>query len=830
MANDKLTPMIKQYLNIKEDYADAIVFFRLGDFYEMFFDDAILASNILDITLTSRHKESNVPMCGVPYHSSALYIQKLIKEGMKVAIAEQVTPPGNGLVKREVTRLITPGTVLEDLILDPSVHNFIAGVDVSEEGISLAYLDMSTGEGYVSMYQSLEKAYDVIKKEGIKEVVSTMELPSISNVLMSRVTVPKSFNPRALNPFQGAMKRAIKTCLYYISDTQHHPIDHIPPFEVVKKDDHLHLDAHVLKHLDVFESPSGKTLFHVLNHTQTAMGSRFLKQMLRTPLMTLNEIYQRHERIEAYQSQHDLKTLFDTLKEAYDLYRLTQRFAYHKATPKDVIQLKQTLFAYDEIKVLLQTFPEPLSKMASTYPILNDLYKYLDEAIVDNPPASTTEGGFIKQGFDETLDEYMVVHERVQSWLDAYLDSLKVLTGLKQLKIGHHRVFGYFIEISKGQMQSYDESWGFERKQTLKNSERFTTPELRAQESKIIEAETHKIEREIKLFEDIIHKVIKHYHELLKISRILSEVDVFSSLAKTFKTLKYVKPSFNDKQMLKIKEGRHPVVENLTAFVHNDCTLEQNEMLLMTGPNMSGKSTYMRMIALIVMMAQSGFFVPATEANLPIYDGIYTRIGASDDIASGQSTFMMEMLETNDALRQATKHSLLIFDEIGRGTATYDGMALAQGILEYIHHHIQAHTLFSTHYHELTALETQLQHLVNVHVTAKQKNQEMVFLHQVRPGKSSKSYGIQVASLADLPKEVIERSHAILRSLESMRKSHQFDLFTYQDEDDAPQKTVFNDTLQMIDEIDINHLTPLDALAWIQSLKAKKQEEDNDDN
>ncbi|MGB0175029.1 MAG: DNA mismatch repair protein MutS [Acholeplasmataceae bacterium] len=828
MVKDQHTPMIKQYLTIKEDYADAIVFFRLGDFYEMFFDDAVLASNILDITLTSRHKESNIPMCGVPYHSAAIYIQKLIKEGMKVAIAEQVTPPGNGLVKREVTRLITPGTVLEDMILDPSEHNFISGIHVTEEGVGFAYLDMSTGEGFVSLYATLHEAFDVLKKEGIKEVVSVIDLPSIPQVLTTKIELTKTFNPKSLKPFLGAMKEAIRSVLFYISETQQHPIDHIPPFESIQQKHQLHLDAHVLRHLDVFESASGHSLYKVLNHTHTAMGSRYLKRLISTPLMDIEDIEKRHAMIEAFQSQIDVTDLFKSLKEVYDMYRLTQRFAYHKVTPKDVIQLRQTLSAYEDIKHYLSFYPEPLASKAEALPNLESLNQYLNQAIVDDPPTSTSEGGYIKAGFDQTLDEFNHTYEHFESWLDTYLESQKTFTGLKQLKIGHHRVFGYFLEITKGQMQSYDESWGFERKQTLKNSERFTTPELRAQEQKIIQAQENRIKKETEIFEQVIQDVMRHYESLLLISQALSEIDVFSSLAKAFQTLRYVKPRFNHSQTLKIRDGRHPVIEQLTSYVHNDCHLEHNDMLLMTGPNMSGKSTYMRMIALIVLMAQVGFFVPASEANVCIYDGIFTRIGASDDIASGQSTFMMEMLETNEALRQATSKSLLIFDEIGRGTATYDGMALAQGILEYIHHHIQAHTLFSTHYHELTSLDAHLKHLINVHVTAKQKNHEMIFLHQVKPGKSDKSYGIQVAALANLPTEVISRSQVILKEFESIRRQHQFNLFTYQDTPVEEKQTEFSNTLGMIDEIDINHLTPLEALSWIQKLKDTKHGEDDE--
>ena len=825
---DQHTPMIKQYLTIKEDYADAIVFFRLGDFYEMFFDDAVLASNILDITLTSRHKESNIPMCGVPYHSAAIYIQKLIKEGMKVAIAEQVTPPGNGLVKREVTRLITPGTVLEDMILDPSQHNFMAGIHVTEEGVGLAYLDMSTGEGFVTLCATLHEAFDVLKKEGIKEVVSVIELPSIPQVLTTTIEMSKTFHPKSLKPFEGAMREAIRSVLFYISETQQHPIDHIPPFEFIQKKYQFHLDAHVFRHLDVFESASGHSLFKVLNHTHTAMGSRYLKRLISTPLMDVQDIEKRHAMVEAFQSQVDVTELFKSLKEVYDMYRLTQRFAYHKVTPKDVVQLRQTLSAYEDIKRLLSLYPEPLASKAAILPNLQPLNQYLNDAIVDDPPTNVSEGGFIKSGFDQALDELNHTYEHFEAWLETYLDTQKTRTGLKQLKIGHHRVFGYFLEITKGQMQSYDESWGFERKQTLKNSERFTTPELRAQEQKIIHAQENRIEKEIEIFEHVMSHVMTHYESLLLISQALSEIDVFSSLAKAFQRLRYVKPRFNESQTLNIKDGRHPVVEQLTSFVHNDCHLEQNDMLLMTGPNMSGKSTYMRMIALIVLMAQAGFYVPATDANICIYDGIFTRIGASDDIASGQSTFMMEMLETNEALRQATSKSLLIFDEIGRGTATYDGMALAQGILEYIHHHIQAHTLFSTHYHELTTLDVQLKHLINVHVTAKQKNHEMIFLHQVKPGKSDKSYGIQVAALANLPTEVISRSQIILKEFESMRHQRQFDLFTYQDSPVEEKQSDYLQTLKMIDDIDINHMTPLEALSWIQKLKDTKIGEDDE--
>lgn len=828
MANDQHTPMIQQYLTIKEDYADAIVFFRLGDFYEMFFDDAIKASQILDITLTSRHKESNIPMCGVPYHSAAIYIQKLIKEGMKVAIAEQITPPGNGLVKREVTRLITPGTVLEDTILDPSMHNFIGGIHVGEEGVGLAYLDMSTGEGFVSEYASLHEAYHVIKKENIKEIVSKTELPVLTHVLFSQIQVPSTFKPNTIKSYTGVMKEAVKLCLYYISNTQHHPIDHIPPFERLQKQSNMHLDAHVFKHLDIFESPSKHTLLQTLDQTHTSMGSRYLKRLLQRPLLDIDEIYKRHQMIDAYQKQKDVTELFQLLSEVYDLYRLTQRFAYHKATPKDMIQLKQSLEAYRDIKRVLLTYPKPVSTLAKTYPDLEELRLYLETAIVDDPPTQITDGGFIKVGFHSELDTLLNIHQDIELWMDAYLEMQKGRTGLKQLKIGHHRVFGYFLEITKGQMQAYDDTWGFERKQTLKNSERFTTPELREQETKILHAQENRVKKEIELFHTVSDYIMEHYAILISLSRIVSEIDVYASLSKVFQTNNYIKPEFTLERHLQIVEGRHPVVEKLTNFIYNDSFLEPQQMLLITGPNMSGKSTYMRMVAIIVIMAQAGFYVPATKAIVPIYDGVFTRIGASDDIASGQSTFMMEMLETNEALRQASQNSLLIFDEIGRGTATYDGMALAQGILEYIHQHIGAHTMFSTHYHELTSLEHYLPNIVNVHVSAKLKNNHMIFLHQVKPGKSDKSYGIQVAALANLPKEVISRSETILKEFEALKQQHTFDLFSYQDTSETPKKAVFQQTLDMIDDVDVNHMTPLEALHWIQSLKLKKQEEDDE--
>ena len=821
--NIKHTPMIQQYLDIKEDYADAIVFFRLGDFYEMFFDDARLASEVLDITLTSRHKESNIPMCGIPYHASVLYIQKLIKEGFSVAIAEQVTAPGKGLVERKVTRLITPGTVLEEGLLDPTAHNYLAGLSIDETTIGLSFFDMSTGQGFVYACHDIEEAKTLFLSYGAKEVIVNMDIPWFSDIKKTVLKVPKSFEIHATKNLNQQTKQSVQLLLYYVQQTQQHPVSHILPFEEIKLEENMFVESRVMSHLDIFHQEKKQSLYYYLNETKTTMGSRLLAHFLKTPSKDLQIINQRLNDIEQASQQSHLSHIHDHFSSIYDMYRLLQRFMYQRANPKDVIQLKHSLKQIERIKERLIEYTVFESKVASLN-IDPALYHYLDQAIVEDPPTFIHDGGFIKKGFDTNFDQLLHTMEHHQSILDTYLEEVKHITSIKHIKLGYQKLVGYYFEISKIYNDQVDQFEMFERKQTLKNVERYSTKRLKEIERTYLESESKKLEIEQSLYEKVVLHIQHHYLELSKASQTIAYLDVIWSLAFVFKKDQYARPKFNSSFEIELKDARHPIVEKHTRFIKNHIHLTKNDpMMLITGPNMSGKSTYMRMVAIIAYMAQCGLFVPASFANIPIYDAIFTRIGASDDISKGLSTFMTEMTETNHALMHATKHSLLLFDEIGRGTSTYDGMALAQGILEYIHDDIGCHTLFSTHYHELTDLEHQLKGLKNYHVAAKKQGQIMTFLHVVKPGKSDQSYGVAVASLARLPEKIISRSQMILKSYEAMHIRQSTDLFTYQNQDDSQETHAM---IEKIKKININDVTPLQALKLLSELIEEAEEQD----
>jgi DNA mismatch repair protein MutS len=821
--NMKHTPMIQQYLDIKEDYADAIVFFRLGDFYEMFFDDAKIASEVLDITLTSRHKESNIPMCGIPYHASVLYIQKLIKEGFSVAIAEQVTAPGKGLVERKVTRLITPGTVLDEGLLDPTIHNYLAGLSLDETAIGISFFDMSTGQGYVYNCQDIEEAKALFLSYGAKEIILNMDLPWFSDIKKTILKVPKSFELKATNHLEGHLKQSVQLLLFYVHQTQQHPVSHILPFEEMKLEEHMHIESHVMTHLDIFHPEKKQSLYYYLNETKTSMGSRLLAHFLKTPSKNLSIIEKRLNDIQQTMNHSQASHIHEPFTYIYDVYRLLQRFMYQRANPKDIIQLKHSLRQISVIKDSLikhNIFKTEIESLS----IDPALFTYLDHAIVDDPPTFITEGGFIKKGFDDTFDHLLYTMEHHQSILDAYLDEVKQTTSIKNIKLGYQRLVGYYFEISKIYNQQIDQFDFFERKQTLKNVERYTTQRLKDIEITYLDSENKKLEIEKTLFDKVVLHIQSHYLEILKASQSIAYLDVILSLSVVFKKYQYIRPSFNTNSEIELIDARHPIVEKHTRFIKNQIHMTSHEpMMLITGPNMSGKSTYMRMVAIIAYMAQCGLFVPVSFASLPLYDAIFTRIGASDDISKGLSTFMTEMTETNHALSHATQHSLLLFDEIGRGTSTYDGMALAQGILEYIHDDIKCHTLFSTHYHELTDLEHHLKGLKNYHVAAKKQGQTMTFLHVVKPGKSDKSYGVAVASLARLPEKIIQRSQMILKSYEAMHLSQTTDLFTYQEND---TKKDIHPVIEKIKNISINHLTPIEALQLLSELIDDVEDQD----
>ena len=838
------TPMMQQYLQVKSDYQDAFLFFRLGDFYEMFYDDALKASQILEITLTSRGGtgEDRIPMCGVPHHAAQNYIDQLVSKGHKVAMCEQVEDPKTtkGMVKREVVRLITPGTYTEGKSVDSKSNLFLAAAEQTGEGFALSYVDVSTGEAAAVSIAGTEKALlQELQSLNIRELVVSEQLFLLLNEETQQLIL--SIEPmdhiyeadeRLTAECPEDLKQSILRLLTYISRTQKQSLDHIQPFIFNENSQLLSIDFHSKRNLELLQSIRGGetkgTLLWLLDDTVTAMGSRKLKQWLHQPLANRSSIEKRQTMVEAlignYFARVELQGL---LKEVYDLERLSGRIAFGSASGRDLAQLRSSLEKVPAIIAeLANSGYDALAKFSGKLDRCEEVGELL-EAISINPPLSAKEGGVIRDGFHEKLDEYRYASRNGKDWIAQLEQEERRLTGIKSLKIGYNRIFGYYIEISKANMHLADLE-RYDRKQTLANAERYITPELKEKETLILTAEEESLNLEYELFVKIREEVKVFITRIQNLASTLSELDVFMSFANVAENYRFVKPEFNDTREISIIEGRHPVVEkmlNKQHYVPNDCVLtNSHNMLLITGPNMSGKSTYMRQVALTIVLAQIGSYVPAESANLPIVDQIFTRIGAADDLVSGQSTFMVEMLESQYAITHATSRSLLLFDEIGRGTSTYDGMALAQSMIEYIHEHIGANTLFSTHYHELTALDQSLDKLTNVHVAAMEQSGKVVFLHKVKKGPADKSYGIHVAELAELPQPILSRARELLASFEAENKKHvsQVEQLSFFDDRD----TAGEEVLQAISDINIAAMTPLQSLQLLNDLQAKLSEKE----
>ncbi|MDR4886412.1 DNA mismatch repair protein MutS [Fredinandcohnia sp. QZ13] len=848
------TPMIKQYLAIKADYQDAFLFFRLGDFYEMFFEDAINASQILEITLTARDggMDEKIPMCGVPYHSAAGYIEQLVNQGYKVAICEQTEDPrqAKGVVKREVIQLITPGTVMEGKNLLDKENNFLASVTNFSDGFGFALTDLSTGENRVSLLSSdFEDVIGEIYANGVKEVVVPSDFEELyKKAMMERcqVTISHEDNYAVAEHLQQLTNRlddeklvlTFGRLLNYLMKTQKRSLDHLQQVQVYYTNQFMKIDLYSKRNLELTETIRSKgkkgSLLWLLDQTVTAMGGRLLKQWIDRPLLNKNEIEARLKMVQTFIDQYfERLELRDLLKEVYDLERLAGRVAYGNVNARDLLQLKKSLEQVPGIYNLVTKLQHPYAdNLGNQMDLCESLTDLLQRSIKESPPMTIKEGDIIKDGFNATLDQYRDASRNGKTWIAALEKQEREKTGIKSLKIGYNRVFGYYIEVTKANLQLLPEGM-YERKQTLTNAERFITPELKEKETLILEAEEKIVQLEYDIFLNIREQVKEYIPRLQSLAKVISELDVLQCFATISEERHYCMPHFSEDKLI-IKDGRHPVVEKVMQaqeYVPNDCVMEQGRsLLLITGPNMSGKSTYMRQIALTSILAQIGCFVPASEATLPIYDQVFTRIGAADDLISGQSTFMVEMLEAKNAIVNATSRSLLLFDEIGRGTSTYDGMALAQAIIEYIHENIGAHTLFSTHYHELTDLETALKNLVNVHVSAIEENDNVVFLHKIKEGAADKSYGIHVAKLAELPDNLIERANEILNQLEQGEKqiaatkedssdlSDNLQLSFFEESKASYQKeekslsSKEKDILKSIKEMDIIGLTPLEAI------------------
>lgn len=835
----KPTPMMAQYLKIKSQYQDTLLFFRLGDFYEMFYDDAIEASRVLEITLTRRDaKKDPIPMCGVPYHSASGYIEKLISKGYKVAICEQMEDPTQtkGMVRREVVQVITPGTVMDQKGMDEKSNNYILSFIKEDGTFHLSYCDVSTGELKVTSFEDettlINEITTIHPNEIIVNTVLQDQLYKQIQLITETITVVDEFEAReydVVHHTSESQKKSLTYLLNYIYDNGKRDMPHIEDVVVYHALDYMKMDFYAKRNLELTESIRLKskkgTLLWLMDDTKTPMGARRLKQWIDRPLINQNDIEQRLNAVEqlvnGFIERDELRSYLNMV---YDIERLVGRVSYGNVNAKDLVQLNYSIKQIPYIKSIIERLDVDSIERFKALEPLEELEALLEDSLIEDAPISVKEGGIFKVGYHEQLDQYKEASTNGKQWIAELQLRERERTGVKSLKVSFNKVFGYYIEITRANLNHVDtEALGYERKQTLSNAERFITEELKEKEAIILGAEDKAIELEYQLFLELRQKVKAFTEKLQTQAKLLSEIDCLQSFAETAQKYHYTKPTFSEDKTLSLKSSRHPVVERVmdhNDYVPNDCYLDKDGFIyLITGPNMSGKSTYMRQIAIISIMAQMGAYVPADEAKLPIFDQIFTRIGAADDLVSGKSTFMVEMLEAEKAMVGATEDSLIIFDEIGRGTSTFDGLALAQSMIEYVHHNTKAKTLFSTHYHELTHLETTLPGLKNIHVAAQEYQGELIFLHKVKEGAVDQSYGIHVAQLTNLPNEIIDRARVILHELESNtneeRKESTFEQPAFQLFEEEGSSDIEKD----IKSLDIMNLTPIEALTKLQDLQ-----------
>ena len=831
----KITPMMRQYLEIKEENVDNILFFRLGDFYEMFFEDAITASNELELTLTGKScgLDERVPMCGIPYHSATIYIEKLIEKGYKVAICEQTEDPKNakGIVKRDIVQVITSGTRMNSDFIDDGSNNFIGAILDLKYCYVVCYCDITTGEVYSFIKErDNDLLLNEILERNIKEVVVNTDFDKMLLDTLKRnynITISLYNNTNTINDYSSVYENikdervicVIKYMLSYLENTQKRSLSHLQPANIVLEDSFMKMNLSTKRNLELVENIRTKekkySLLWLLDKTKTAMGSRRLKSYILNPIVDKNKIEERQNIVETLMKEFILKDeLREYLSYIYDLERLIGKISFGSANARDLLQLKSSFKVLPSINEILKKINY---KQIDTF---NDLYNLLENSIYEDAPSTLKEGYLIKEGYNTELDTLKDSRKGNKDFISKLENEEKEKTGIKTLKVGYNRVFGYYIEVSKAACRELKPEYGYERKQTLANCERFITPLLKEKETLILGAEEKIINLEYDLFIEIRDTIKKYIPSVQELARTLSEIDVLSSFALVAEENNYIKPILNEENIIDIKDARHPVIEKVlinSEFVSNDIKMNKEDtILLITGPNMAGKSTYMRQMAIISIMAQIGSFVPASYANIPIFDKIFTRIGASDDLVSGESTFMVEMMEAGSAISNATKNSLILFDELGRGTATYDGMALAAAIIEYIHDKVGAKTFFSTHYHELTDLEKIHKHLKNVHVSAKEENGNLVFMHKIENGSVDKSYGIHVAKLANLPSELIDKASEILKKYEkeSKKVSSSVEQITF--DLVQTQKSKVEEELEKINPIE---MTPIEAINTLYELK-----------
>ena len=836
---EKLTPMLKQYMEVKEANPDALVMFRLGDFYELFFDDAKIASLELDLVLTGRAAGDNqrAPMCGVPHHAAGGYIQKLVDRGFKVAIVEQMEDPSTavGLVKRDVVKIVTPGTMVDELIEDKDRH-YIASIEHFAGKYTLLLCELISGQlelHTIKADSSLLKA--TILKYQIRELVTSSHLdarslqviraiPYLTLSYCDEVDIDEAYLKQVHKIEDEQKRRVYGRLLQYLLRTQKRSLYHLKEVVDTSTQKFMRMDYSTMLNLELVEAlrNQGKnnTLFSFLDQCKTSMGSRLLKDWIMHPLFDLEMILKRQAQIE-YLLKDFIKydRLIERLNLCYDVQRLVGRVSFGSVNPQDLMRLRQTLNQVPEILSLVEDpIFEPLNKIDP----LNELTQILNDALNDECPPTLKDGNIFRTGYHEQLDELRDIQNSGQKWLLAFEAQERERTQIKNLKIGYNRVFGYYIEVSKGNIPMIKDEFMYVRKQTLSNQERFITPELKEMEDKILHAYDRSLKLEQDLFNALIERIRLNLFDLQAIADALSHFDVVSALCRIAKDHHYVKPTFHEGFDCVIKEARHPILETKTKYVSNSTEMNQAQMIhILTGPNMGGKSTYMRQLALVIILAQMGSYVPAKKAELPLIDALFTRMGASDDILSGQSTFMVEMIEANTALQNATKDSLALFDEIGRGTSTFDGMALAQAMVEYLATVVKCKTIFSTHYHELTQLEHSLPQVKNMHVEVFEENNEVTFLYRVKHGRADRSYGVNVARLAHLPNAIIDRAGQLITELESKKRVVQQSMAIV-------EMVTIPKELQRVEadlkKLDINQTTPLEALAYLDAWKKQMKD------
>ncbi len=835
---DELSPMMKQYMDIKKDYEEELLFYRIGDFYELFFEDGLTASRELELTLTGKNAglEERVPMCGVPFHSVKPYIEKLVNKGYKVAICEQLEDPKDtkGMVKRGVVQVISKGTVVDLELLNEHDNHYIASILDFTYIYTICYADISTGSIFVSILpHQKDKLISTILNLGILEVVlennENLELISLlKGTYGIEVSISNNFLENQYTSVYENLEdehyiKGVQHLFYYLVVKELKDLSHFKEAEIIYPDDYLEMDIHTVRNLELVETLRLKertfSLLWLLDKTKTSMGSRKLKNWLMNPLKNEELIVERYEKIEKLNNEFILKEqLREYLYQIYDMERLCGKVSCGSLNARDLLQLKTSLKVLPDIVKIVKDLNFDIELKTH-----QDIYELLEEAIYENPPVTIKEGFLIKEGYSKELDELKSIRSGGKDFIANFETKLKEETGIKNLKVGYNKVFGYFIEVTKGQLANVSEDFHWERRQTLTNAERYISPELKEKEALILNAEEKIIDMEYTMFNEIKDKIKEHILELKDTADCIATLDALASLAVCAEEYHLIRPTLNHEHIIEIKNGRHPVIEKVSnmEYVANDCIMDGSiNTLLITGPNMSGKSTYMRQLAIIIIMAQMGSFVPASKANLPIIDKIFTRIGASDDLVSGESTFMVEMKEAKNAICNATENSLILFDELGRGTATYDGMSLAEAILKYVSTKIRCKTLFSTHYHELTVLENSISTIKNVHVSAIEEDGKITFLHKIKNGAVDKSYGIHVAKLAGLPDEVIKDALEILAMYENKPKTEKADTqlqlvmeFPEEKKDRVKEK---------LDKLDPLRMTPMEALNALYELKLEK--------